>query len=78
MKMKASQLQDLIIDSLVRTVGGTRRQWRIAVGPIRMLDEKTHPHCNWSVSPAGSYRENATIERLLDDVRLTHPSIRAG
>jgi hypothetical protein len=76
--MKASELQDLLLSTLVRTAGGTRRQWRIALGPVRVLDRATHPHCNWSVSPSGSVAEIAVIERLLDDVRLSHPFVMSG
>lgn len=73
--MTANELQDLLITALVRKAGGTRRQWRMAIGPIRLHDRATHPHCNWSVAPSGSSREIAEIERLLDDVRLSHPVI---
>jgi len=73
--MTASELQDLLITTLVRKAGGTRRQWRIAIGPVRLLDAATHPHCNWSVAPSGSNAEISAIERLLDDVRLTHPIV---
>ena len=76
--MKASELQDLLVSTLVRRVGGTRRQWRIAVGPVRVLDRAVHPHCNWLVSPSGSNGEISAIERLLDDVRLSHPFVTAG
>ncbi|TFI56552.1 hypothetical protein E2493_19635 [Sphingomonas parva] len=76
--MKASELQDLLITSLVRTRGGTRRQWRIAIGPVKVRDRATHPHCNWSVSPSGSAAEISAIERLLDDVRLSQPFVTAG
>ena len=76
--MKASALEDLLINTLVRKAGGTRRQWRIALGPVRLLDKATHPHCNWSVTPSGSAAEVSTIERLLDDVRLSHPFVTGG
>ena len=73
--MTASELQDLLITTLVRKSGGSRRQWRIAIGPVRVLDAATHPHCNWSVTPSGSHSEIAAVERLLDDVRLSHPIV---
>ena len=76
--MKASALEDLLINTLVRKTGGTRRQWRIALGPIRLHDRATHPHCNWSVTPSGSIGEVSAIERLLDDVRLSHPFVTRG
>ena len=74
--MTASELQELLVSTLLRQVGGTRRQWRMAVGPVRLHDLATHPHCNWSVAPSGGAREVAAIERLLDDVRLSHPFIQ--
>jgi hypothetical protein len=75
--MTPIELQDLLITALVRKAGGTRRQWRMALGPVRLHDRATHPHCNWSVAPSGSTREIAEIERLLDDIRLSHPLVAA-
>ena len=76
-RMTASELQDLIVSSLARRVGGTQRQWRMALGAIILHDRATHPHCNWSVRPSGGVRETAAIERLLDTVRLDHPMVSA-
>lgn len=76
--MNASQLQDQLVSALIRKAGGTKRQWRLALGPVRLYDLATHPVCNWSVSPSGSVEENEAIERLLDDFRLDHPLIVAG
>jgi hypothetical protein len=76
--MTASELQELLVATLVRKAGGTRRQWRMAIGPVRLLDLATHSHCNWSVAPSGAAREVAEIERLLDDVRLSHPFVGRG
>ena len=73
--MTPNELQDMLISTLVRRVGGSRRQWRMAVGPIRLHDRATHSHCNWSVAPSGGAGEIAAIERLLDDVRLSHPFV---
>jgi len=73
----ANALQDLILSLLVKRVGGTRRRWRMALGPIRVRNQETHPHCNWSVSPSGSSGENEAIENLLDELRLQHPIIAA-
>ncbi|WP_445326822.1 hypothetical protein [Sphingobium sp. AN558] len=55
---------------LMRKLGGSRRQWRNAIGTVRVYDRATHPHCNWSIQPSGSASENAAIETLLDAVRL--------
>ena len=74
--MTASELQDRLVAALVRKVGGTQRQWRLAIGPVRLHDRATHSHCNWSVAPSGSSQVIAEIENLLDDVRLSHPFIR--
>jgi hypothetical protein len=71
--MTASEIQDLLIRTLVRNAGGSQRQWRLAIGPVRVHPLATHPHCNWSVAPSGNIREIETIERLLDDIRLSHP-----
>jgi hypothetical protein len=76
--VKASELQDLIVATLVRQQGGTARRWRLAVGPVRVYDPATHPDINWSVEPHGTGRDNAAIERLLDDVRLTHSIVTKG
>lgn len=71
------ELQDLLLSRLVRQHGGDRRRWRSALGPIRLHDLATHSHCNWSIDASGSPRENAAIERMLDDVRGVHPIVRA-
>ena len=76
--MKASELHDLLVTNLVKTQGGTRRRWRMAIGSIRLKDATTHPHCNWSVEPSGAEPDIAAIERLLDDVRQAHPLVTAG
>jgi hypothetical protein len=73
--MNIHQLQDLLLSALVRNHGGERRRWRTAMGPIRLYDVETHPHCNWAVAPSGSSRENAAMERLLDDMRGRHPIV---
>ena len=71
--MTASQLQDLLVSTLTRQHGGTRRRWRIAVGEVRLYGLDTHSHCNWSVSPSGSSGEMSRIENLLDELRGRHP-----
>jgi hypothetical protein len=76
--MTASELQDLIVRTLVRSSGGSPRRWRTAVGPIRLYDLATHAHCNWSVAPSGGTREVAEIEHLLDTLRLEHPIVAEG
>jgi hypothetical protein len=76
--MTTSELQHLLISALVRKVGGTQRRWRMAIGPVRLHDRATHPHCNWSVAPSGTPQEIEEIESLLDDVRLRFPVVAAG
>jgi len=73
--MTAGELQDLLVTALVRQMGGSKRDWRAALGPVRVYSAATHPHCNWSVAPSGSAGENAIIERLLDDFRGKHPLV---
>lgn len=76
--MLASQLQDLLVVTLARRAGGTQRRWRAVVGPVRVHDRATHPHCNWSVAPSGSAAEVGEVERLLDELRLTHPMVSSA
>jgi hypothetical protein len=76
--MTASQLQDFLVKSLMRSVGGTQRRWRAVIGPVKVRDPATHAHCNWSVEPSGTSREIAEVERLLDRVRLERPIVSAG
>lgn len=76
--MTASQIQDLILRALVREQGGNLRRWRIALGPVRVLDMARHPHCNWAVTPMGSSPENHAIETLLDRIRAEHPIVEEG
>ena len=73
--MTVSELTDLLIARLVRTAGGTKQQWRKAMGPVKLHDRTTHSHCNWSVAPSGSAHKTAAIEQLLDTVRLDYPII---
>lgn len=73
--MTASELQDFLVAALVRQSGGSPRRWRMAIGPVRLHDIRSYPHCNWSVAPSGGSRENAEIERLLDKIRLSHPIV---
>lgn len=76
--MTAGELQDLLVNALVRQYGGNKRGWRAALGPLRVYDPTTHPHCNWAAAPSGSSAENAAIERLLDDLRGRYPLVTGG
>ena len=74
-RMTGGELQDLLVTALVRQAGGSKRDWRAALGRVRTYSTETHPHCNWSVAPSGSPGENAIIERLLDDFRGRYPLV---
>jgi hypothetical protein len=76
--MTASDLQSLFVTTLVRDAGGDRRRWRMIVGDIRLYSVTTHPHCNWSVTPAGASSAIDRVERLADDLRAAHPIVTAG
>lgn len=76
--MRQSQLQDLLVATLVRRHGGTARGWRMAVGAVRLYDPATHPHCNWAIDPRGSTNQIDAIEHLLDELRGTHPLVTPG
>jgi hypothetical protein len=76
--MYVTQLQELMISRLIRKAGGSQRGWRLAIGPVRLHDRETHPHCNWSVAPSGGIRQVAEIEAMLDSVRLEHPIVVKG
>ena len=73
--MLPGQLETLLINQLVRDHGGSKLRWRKALGPIRLHDIATHPHCNWSVAPSGTIGQNRAIEELCDDVRGEHPIV---
>ena len=68
----------MLVTGLVWHRGGTRRRWRLLVGPVQLHDAATHAHCNWSVHALGDAGEIAAIEQLLDQVRLSHPIVTAG
>ena len=74
--MTPGQLIDLLVARLVRDQGGTTQRWRRLLGRVQVYDLKTHAHCNWAICPTGSNAEIAIIERLLDDIRLSHPIAR--
>ncbi|WOK37219.1 hypothetical protein [Sphingomonas sp. C3-2] len=73
--MTSSELQELIIATLLRERGGTRRRWRTALGAVRVYSVSTHPHCNWTVTPSGSAHDMAVIEEMLDTMRARHPLV---
>ncbi|HWJ71507.1 MAG TPA: hypothetical protein VNS79_15795 [Sphingobium sp.] len=75
--MTQSQLSDILVARLARDHGGTRHRWRRLVGPVRLYSLKTHAHCNWAMNPTGSLSEIATIEQLLDDLRMSYPILTA-
>ena len=70
--MTSSDLLDLFVRTLQRNAGGSLHRWRMIVGEVRIYDRATHPHCNWSIWPHGTARENAAVESLADRLRGTH------
>jgi hypothetical protein len=76
--MTSGALQDLFLSTLVRKAGGNRRRWRLVLGDMRVYSVATHPHCNWTVTPTGTYAENDIVERIADELRVTHPIVREG
>ncbi len=73
--MTTAELRSLFVTTLLRRVGGTHRRWRIVVSDVRVYSLDTHVHCNWAVMPAGTIAENAAVERLADEIRLSHPIV---
>jgi hypothetical protein len=71
------QLIDLLIARLVREHGGGKHRWRNLIGRVQLYSLATHAHCNWAISPTGSHAEIAKIERLVDDMRMSHPILTA-
>ncbi|MCP1472437.1 hypothetical protein J3E64_004155 [Sphingobium sp. OAS761] len=71
--MTPDALIDLLVATLVRDHGRSKHHWRKVIGRVRLYDRATHPHCNWSLTPAGTQGDVALIETMLDDLRLTHP-----
>jgi hypothetical protein len=76
--MTSGMLHDLFLSTLIKQAGGNRRRWRLVIGEVKLYDPKTHPHCNWSVTPTGTAAENDVVERIADDLRIRHPIVRAG
>ena len=76
--MTGTDLEQLLIARLIRERGGTSQTWQQALGKVFVRDAATHAHCNWDVSLSGTDAQRATIERLLDDVRLEHSIVTAG
>jgi hypothetical protein len=75
--MTAAELGDVFVRQLLREAGGNRRNWRAAMGKIRVYSTETHAHCNWSLAPSGSALENAWIEKIADRLRGEHPIVGA-
>lgn len=76
--MTASDLEQLLIERLVRERGGTSQTWQRSLGEVIVRDAKTHAHCNWDIRPSGTDGQRAAIERLVDDVRLEHSIVAPG
>ncbi|UZK65816.1 hypothetical protein [Sphingomonas sp. M1-B02] len=73
--MTTHDLQDLFLATLLRRIGGNRRRWKTVIGPVRVYDLATHAHCNWSITPNGASAEIACVERIADELRLSHPIV---
>ena len=73
--MTSADLADLFVATLLRRVGGTRRRWRMVIGKVKLYGLDTHLHCNWAIAPSGTIAENAAVERLADDLRVSHPTV---
>lgn len=73
--MTASDLQSLLITTLLRDHGGDRRRWRLVLGEVKVYSLSTHPHCNWSVTPSGAFADIDAVETLVDHVRAQHPIV---
>ena len=73
--MTASDLQSLILTTLVREQGSDRRRWRLVLGEVRVYPLATHSHCNWSVTPSGNFADIDAVETLVDQVRAQHPIV---
>ena len=71
--MTVDQMTDLIVARLLRDHGGQKHVWRKLLGPVRLYDRATHPHCNWALNPVGTAAEVERIEQLADELRLAHP-----
>lgn len=42
---------------------------------VRLYSRATHPHCNWTITPTGTFHEVSVIEGLMDDLRMRYPVI---
>jgi hypothetical protein len=73
--MTGSDLQALLLAAIVRENGGERRRWRIVLGEVRVYSLTTHPHCNWTVTPSGTFAEVDVVETLIDRIRAEHPIV---
>ena len=73
--MTSADLIDVFARTLLREIGGNRRQWKQVLGPVRVYDRATHAHCNWSITPSGSALEIATVERIADRLRGEYPIV---
>ena len=73
--MTASDIQSLLITTLLRDHGGDRRRWRLVLGEVKVYALSTHPHCNWSVTPSGAFADIDAVETLVDQIRAQHPIV---
>ena len=74
--MTSGELHDLFLSTLVREAGGTRRQWRLVVGDVKLYPVETHPQGNWTVTPSGSAAATGEVERIADMLRALNPIVR--
>lgn len=74
--MTAIEMRELIATRLVRAEGGTRQQWRRAIGEIKVYAMETHPHCNWDARPTGEVSEVQAVNDAVDHIRMTRPHLQ--
>lgn len=73
--MTSLDLIDLFAKTLMREIGGSRRQWKQVLGDVKVYSAETHPHCNWHITPVGGAGEIAAVERIADRLRISHPIV---
>ena len=73
--MTSDKITDLLVTCLVRDHGRSKHHWRKVLGAVRLYSRATHPHCNWTITPRGTFHEVSVIEGLMDDLRMRYPVI---
>lgn len=67
------EIRDILLQTIVGSVGGDDVRWRAVIGEVEELSLAIHPTGNWKVSPKGTKRKREIAEAAIKILRAAHP-----